>query len=90
MSDEHSTLESMMSALKQERDELRLKMHLAEMEGKQEYERLSGRLDELTTQYDPVRKAVSDTAGNVIAALSLAAGEMKKGFERVRDAIEDE
>ncbi len=87
MSEERSTLESMMSHLRRERDELKLKMHLAELEAKDEYDRLSGKLDELTVQYDPVKAAVSESTSNVIAALALAAGEMKNGFQRVRKAL---
>ena len=87
--EDRGALESLISALKQERDALKVKMHLAGMEAKEEYERLSGKIDELSTQYDPVKQAVSDSADSVIAALSLAAGEMKNGFQRVRDAIRD-
>ncbi|MCP4510173.1 MAG: hypothetical protein GY903_00555 [Fuerstiella sp.] len=90
MSEERSTLETLMGHLRQERDELRLKMHLAEMEAKDEYDRLSGKLDELTVQYDPVRTAVSESADNVISALALAAGEMKNGFQRVRKALKSD
>ncbi|HIE95889.1 MAG: hypothetical protein ABGZ23_07090 [Fuerstiella sp.] len=87
MSEEPGKLESLMSHLRQERDELKLKVHLAEMEAKEEYDRLSGKLDELTVQYNPVKNAVADSAENVIAALSLAAGEMKNGFQKIRKAI---
>ena len=87
--EDRGALESLISTLKQERDALKVKMHLAGMEAKEEYERLSGKIDELSTQYDPVKQAVSDSADSVSAALSLAAGEMKNGFQRVRDAIRD-
>ena len=90
MSEEQESLEALMSKLRQERDELKLKMHLAEMEGKEEYERLSGKVDELTEQYAPVKKAVSESAENVVAALSLAAGEMFSGFKKVRDALKED
>lgn len=90
MTEERSSLESLISALKQERDELKVRMHLAGMEAKEEYERLSGQVDKLTEQYDPVRKAVSESTGNLISALSLAAGEMKNGFLRIRKAMKDE
>ena len=40
MSEERSGLETLISTLRQERDELSLKMHLAGMEAKEEYERL--------------------------------------------------
>ena len=71
-------------------DELKLKMHLAEMEAREEYDRLSGKLDELTVQYDPIKNAVAESAGNVVSALALAAGEMKSGFQRVRKALKSD
>ena len=87
MSDEKSSLESLVSELKQQRDELKLQMHLASMEAKDEYERLSSKCDELSDQYEPVSKAVEETADNLISALNLAAGELKVGFQRVRKAL---
>lgn len=90
MSDGHSTLKSLMSQLRQERDELKIKMHLAEMEARDEYDRLSGKFDELTSQYAPVKNAVAESAENVVAALSLAAGELKNGFQLVRKSISDD
>lgn len=90
MSNQHSTFDELMSVLRQERDELKLKLHLAGMEGKQEYERLSGEVDKLTEQYDPVKKAVSESADEVLSALSLTAGEVVKGFKRVRDSLRSE
>lgn len=89
MSSQRNELEEIITSLKQERDELKLKMHLAEMGAKDEYERLSGKFDELTDQYEPVRDAVEESAENIFAALKLAAGEMKTGFERVRKAVSD-
>jgi len=82
-------LEELISCLQQERDELKLKMHLTGMETKEEYDRLSDKLDELLVQYKPVSNAVEESTGNVVSALLLAADEMKNGFHRVRKSITD-
>ncbi|TWT35406.1 hypothetical protein KOR34_02970 [Posidoniimonas corsicana] len=82
-------LGELVASLQQERDELRLRIHLAGMEARDEYERLSGKVGQLGEQFEPVRDATEEAAGNVFAALMLAAGEMKSGFERVRRAIKD-
>ena len=58
MTDQKSSLDDVVSKLKQERDELKLQMHLASMEAKDEYERISGQVDELSGQYEPVKDAV--------------------------------
>ena len=90
MSDDKSSLDKLVSELKQQRDELRLQMHLASMEARDEYERLSGKYDELSDQYEPVSNAVEETAENLLSALSLAAGELKVGFQRVRKALSEQ
>lgn len=87
MSDQRTSLDELIGTLKQERDELKLKMHLASMNAKDEYDRLSGKCDELTEQFEPLSDAVGDTAENVFAALGLVADELKIGFQRVRKAI---
>ena len=89
MSDQKTALEKLISALKQQRDELEVQMHLADMDAKVEYERISAQLDELTQQFEPLNVAVTDTAENIWAALSLAADEMQAGYQRVQKAIDE-
>lgn len=89
MSEKSSALEGTLNTLRQYRDQMALKMHLAKMESKDEFNRLSGKVDELADQFEPVKDATGEIAGKVFSALALAAGEVKKGFERVRDAVTD-
>ncbi|MCP4169517.1 MAG: hypothetical protein GY758_01950 [Fuerstiella sp.] len=53
MSDGRSTLNSLMSHLRQERDKVKVRMHLAEMEAMDEYDRLSDKFDELAVSIRP-------------------------------------
>ena len=69
---------------------MKLQVHLAGMEAKDEYERLSGKCDQLTDQYEPLKGAVEETADNVWTALGMVADELKVGFQRVRKAITEE
>ena len=89
MSEDQNALNELIDSLKRERDELKLQMHLAGMDAKDEYQRLSDKFEELTRQYEPVGKAVDETAGNVISALKLAGEEMLSGFHKVRKAIQN-
>jgi len=84
---EKSNLEELISVLKQQRDELRLKMHLANMETKQEYDRLSDRINDLTAQYEPTKHAAAESAEQVFAALKLAGEELLNGFHRIRKTL---
>lgn len=87
MSESKKALGELISSLKQARDEARVKAHLAQSEAKDEYERLSHRVDELLAQYEPVRDASSETAQNVFAALKLAAEELSHGFKKIRKSM---
>jgi chromosome segregation ATPase len=90
MSDQRNAFEEVIAKLKQERDELKLQLHLASMDAKDEYERVSGKVDQLTDQYEPVKDAVEDTAENIFTALGMVADELKVGFERVRKTITED
>jgi len=87
MSQQRNALDDVIVKLRKERDQLKLQMHLADMEAKDEYDRVSEKFDELSDQYEPVKDAVEETAENVFAALGLVADELKFGFQRVRKAI---
>lgn len=87
---EKSPLDDVISKLKQERDELKLQMHLASMDAKKEYDRISRKVDELTDQYNPVKDAVEETADNVFTALGMVADELTVGFRRVRKAVSED
>ncbi|REJ88926.1 MAG: hypothetical protein DWQ29_08080 [Planctomycetota bacterium] len=81
------TFQEIVSTLKQERDELALKMHLAGAEAKQEWEGLRGKLDSLLASYDPARTAATESAGKVGDAMKSVANEIKEGFQRIRQAL---
>jgi predicted nuclease with TOPRIM domain len=87
MAADRNLLAELVSSLKQQRDELQVQARLAQAEVRDEYNRLAGKVDELTRQYEPLKHAVEETAGNVFSALMLAAEEMKAGFDRVRKSI---
>ena len=90
MSEKRTELEELISKLKQERDEVNLQIHLASMEARDEYDRLSGKVDDLAKEYEPVQNAVEETADNVFSALGLVADELRTGFQRVRKSITDD
>lgn len=90
MSEKRANLASVIEKLQQERDALRVNLHLASMDARDEYERLSRRVDELRAQYEPLTDAVGETAENVFSALGLAADELRRGLGRVREAIRPE
>ncbi len=90
MAELRDQLDQVITKLKQDRDELKLHIHLGNMEAKDDYDRISRKVDQLTDQYEPVKDAVEDAAENVFSALGLVADELKEGFKRVRKVISEE
>ena len=86
MSDRDQIAE-LISSLKQQRDELAVQIHLGQQEAKDEWEKITTKLDELTKEYEPLKDAVDETAGNVFEALKLVAGEVQEGFQRIRKTL---
>jgi hypothetical protein len=77
----------LISSLKQQRDELVLQIHLAEMEGKEEFEKAQKKLDQVSSDFEPLKDAVEESAENVWESLKLVAGEVKDSFDRIRKAL---
>lgn len=87
MSEQKNTVGEIISALKQQRDELNLKMHLANAELRDELEKLDDKYVQLKSDYEPLRTAVGDTANDVWESLKLVGTELKEGFARIRKAL---
>lgn len=85
--DEKNQIEETISALKQQRDELALQIHLASMEAKEEYEKARGKLNKLSDDFEPVRDAVEESAGQVWEAMKLVGEEVLASFDRVRKSM---
>lgn len=83
MTHEKSSLDELIATLKQQRDELALKIHLGASEFKQEWDEATEKLDDLTRKHDPVKHAVSESTQDVIASLKLVADEIKNSFDRI-------
>lgn len=79
--------EEMISALKQQRDELAVKMHLAGAEAKEEWGRLENKLNQLVHRFDPLKQAAGETSDDVWQSLKLVGDEIRQGYERIRKAL---
>jgi hypothetical protein len=86
--DTKSSWDDLMAKLKTERDELSLKLHLGKKEALAEWEKLEAQWNHLrTVKGPPMKEAAADTARGVGSALETAAGELKKGYEKIRDLL---
>ncbi len=73
--------------LKEERDELKLQIHLGKQEAKSELQALGKKLEELERRYEPLKDAAKETGENVWDAMQLVADEIKDGFHRIRKSL---
>ena len=64
------------------RDELELKIHLASMESKEEWEKLEAKWEKFSSSAH-----LEETAENVGAALKLLGNEIKEGYHRLKKAL---
>lgn len=84
MSEENEGTQDLMERLKQQRDELRLKMHLARADARDEWDELETKWERLKERMRAASGEASDAKGDIGAAARELAAEIKKGYERIR------
>ena len=77
--------DDLVAELKQKRDELRLKIHLASKEAQDEWEELEEKMQEFSS-----RAELGKTSEGVGDALGKLGEELKMGYKRVRNAIRED
>ena len=77
-------LREMLEKLEQERDELRVRMHLGKAEAKEEWDKLDTRIAELRGRLDRAGDEAGEVMEDVAAAAKLLGDEIRLGFDRVR------
>lgn len=91
MSDWSKRIDDLVESVKQQRDELRVQMHLAKADAKDEWERLEKKADrflaDAESQSKPLRGAVEESARDIGSALELVGQEIQKGYQRVRERL---
>jgi len=80
--------DDVLAKLKQERDELALKVHLGKKEAAAEWEKLDAKWHEIKARkMPPMKEAADETGVGLGLALELAVEELKKGYERIRKLL---
>lgn len=80
-------MEELINGLKQQRDELALKIHLGKKEPQDEWKLLTAKFDDLMNDYQPVKDAMKESAGNLGESLKLVASEIEEGFQKIRKSL---
>lgn len=87
MTETRDRIHELISTLKQQRDELAVRMHLAGAEAKQEWSRLDDKVNQLSHRFDPLKKAVGETTDDVWISVKLLGEELQQGFQRIRKSL---
>ena len=84
-------IDDIIKDLKQKRDEARVQMHLASKEIKDEWEELEEKMEDFAgkaKQFSDDAK-LKETGSGIGDALGQLGGELKRGYDRIRDALRD-
>ena len=88
MSQEKGRLEELISKLKQERDELRVRINLAKAEAKDEWEELEKKWDILENKLSALKKETKDASKDIGAALGVLSEEIASAYKRIRKKLD--
>jgi SMC interacting uncharacterized protein involved in chromosome segregation len=83
MEDTRKHVDQLLQDLKQERDELRVKVQLAKMEANDEWKEIEKKLVKLDAKAKELGSATADAAKDVGAAARLLGEEIRKGLKKV-------
>lgn len=83
--------DDLVEELKQKRDELRVQINLASREAKDEWQELEEKMEEFTSKAKRFADdaKIKESGAAVGDALGQLGAELKKGYERLREAIRD-
>lgn len=77
-------LQKVLQQLEQERDEMKVKLGLAKLEAREEWQELEEKLEGLRRRLKVMGGEAKEASGDVGAAVDMVAEEIKEGFARLR------
>jgi len=88
MNDFKQTFDKELSLLKQARDELKLKLHLAKADARDEWERLETQLQTLEDELRQVAQQSKKPLTEISRSTREVLGELKAGYKRLRSRLQ--
>lgn len=89
MDDLRRTVDEQLAKLRTERDELKVQMHLAKAEAREEWDKMERRFDEFQTKARAAQDEAGDAAKDVGAAAKQLGEEIAEAYQRIRKAFSD-
>ena len=81
--------ENLLEKLKSERDEIKLKLHLASMEAKEEFEDADKHWDVLKNKAAEIADDSKETSEEYIAKAKIIGDELKEAYSRISKRLTD-
>ena len=84
-------IDEIIEELKQKRDEIRVQINLASKEVKDEWEELEEKMEDFSgkAKQFAANAELKKTGAGIGDALGQLGGELKQGYDRIRDALRD-
>ncbi len=89
MDEGRNTVENLIDALSRERDELRVKLELARLEMRDQWEPLEEKWNSLESKLRSVGDATEEAGKDVLAASKLLIGEIGEAYKDIWKQIKD-
>jgi hypothetical protein len=84
MADMKDEINELIADLKQVRDELKVQLHLAKEDIKDDWDQVEGNLEKLEAKARHIGDATKEASEDVGEAAKLLAEEVKNGFDKIR------
>lgn len=75
--------DKLLEKLKLERDQIKLKIHLASMDAKKEYEEAEHKWDQVKTKASEIADDTIETSEEVVAKARIVGEELKETYKRI-------
>ena len=80
-------IEALIEGLKQQRDAIKVQLHLGKTEAQQEWDELEIKLEQLRAKAKLVGAETQAASRDVFEAVKLLAEEIGRGYERIRKRL---
>ena len=81
------SIEEVFETLQQERDALRVRVHLAGMEVREKWDELEAQWEQFVARNEQLKRELEPTVDDTKAALALLKDELTDGYRKIRDRL---
>jgi len=83
MNDIKSHIDEMIDNLKQQRDELQVKLHLAKLDASDEWDKIESKLEKLESKAKELGGVTAEASRDIGEAAKLLGEEIRDGFKKI-------